>query len=237
MASLSDAMYATNALQMRGDVNQPLKMPIMSAAGANMATCPTPEGMETPSVWSSWKTGGSDRVPANYPCAMEQQCGGGSECGRSLVLRENSIWGDVTGSADGSGYVTTNWLPPAVPAARLGFCWISRRVVPVMSLDTNDTGEAVKTVNNQLYLCDKQYAEGSVSQLFLDGKPLLHYWTGRPFLFKTEQTPFLYMVPNAIMVKTGGSKYRVDVISVDQRGQGCCSGITSANGCADCLGY
>jgi len=235
MASLSDAMYSPNAYQMRGDVSQPLKMPVISCAGANMATCPSPEGMEQQNVWSTWRTGGSDRVPANYPCSNNGQiCASSKEsCGRSLILRENSIWGDVTGSADGSGYVTTNWLSPAVPAVRLGFCWISRKVVPVVAAAEG----GVKTIDNQLYLCDKEYAQGSVSQLFLDGQPLLHYWTGRPFLFKTEQTPFLYMVPNAIMVKTGGVKYRVDIVSADQRGEGCCSHNAGGNSCADCLGY
>lgn len=255
MASLSDAMYSTT--QMIGDLNKPLQMPVISDAyaGRGMATCPVPEGMEQQSVWSTWRTGGSDRTPANYPCsnngaicpstgsALEDcknsptptpSCGPAGcdqACGRSLVLRENSIWGDVTGSADGTGYVTTNWLPPNVPAVRLGMCWISRKVVPVVRAED----PIIQSNNGQVYLCDKQYEAGSVSQLFLDGKPLLRYWSGVPFLFKSEQTPFVYMVPNAIWVKTGGAKYRLDTVSADQKGEGCgCGGFGQ---CADCLGY
>jgi len=265
MASLSDAMYFTNAYQMRGDLTKPLQMPVISAAyaGHGMATSRVPEGMEQNNVWSTWRTGGSDRVPANYPCsnngavcpstgASLEDCknsstvtspagadGEGQACGRSLVLRENSIWGDQMGSADGTGYVTTNWLPPSVPKVRLGFCWISRKVVPVLSSDSklpagsrrlSDDSPAVQGPDGQVFLYD--YAPGSVSQLFLDDKPLLRYWSGVPFLFKSEQTPFVYMVPNAIWVKTGGAKYRLDVVSAAQRGEGCDCGS-----CADCLGY
>jgi len=232
MASLSDSMYST--AQMIGDLNKPLQMPVISDAysGRGMATCPVPEGMEQQSVWSTWRTGGSDRTPADYPCsnngsicpstgaALQNSCppaGCDQACGRSLVLRENSIWGDVVGSADGTGYVTTNWLPPNVPAVRLGLCWISRRVVPVVADADNESG-IVHAADGQVYLCDKKYAPGSVSQLFLDGKPLLRYWSGVPFMFKSEQTPFVYMVPNSIWVKTGGAKYRLDTVSAAQRG-------------------
>jgi hypothetical protein len=265
MASLSDAMYFTNAYQMRGDLNKPLQMPAISDAysGRGMATCPVPEGMEQQSVWSTWRTGGSDRTPANYPCSnngavcpstganledcknsptVECPAGCDQACGRSLVLRENSIWGDQTGSADGTGYVTTNWLPPSVPKVRLGFCWISRKVVPVISRDKLPAGAKAKPNSpivqgddGQAYLFDDEHAPGSVSQLFLDNKPLLRYWNGVPFLFKSEQTPFVYMVPNAIWVKTGGAKYRLDIMSADERGEGCgCGGVGM---CADCLGY
>lgn len=197
---------------MVGDLSKPLQMPVMTLD----QTCvgrPQPEGMENPSVWSTWRTGGSDREPAQYPCSLDQRpvCPGetAQQCGKSLVLRENSVWPRVVGSADGTGYVTTQWLPPNVPYAQLGFCTVSRKVV-----DTPATQEA-------------GHAPGSVSQLFMDDQPLLHYWDGAPFLFRTKQTPFIYMVPNAIWVKTGGSKYRVDVVSAKQRG----------DGCGDCIGY
>lgn len=246
MASLADGLYSTNAYQMRGDLSQPLKVSVISdvygkssaAGGVGMATRPVPEGMEQTNVWSSWKTGGSDRVPADYPCSNSGQlCASGNStvqpCGqRSMILRENSVWGDVVGSADGTGYVTTNWLPPSTPAARLGFCWISRKVVETGP--TNGEEMIEKTVGGKkvTILNDQKYSPGSVSQLFIDDKPLLRYWSGVPFLFKSEQTPFVYMVPNAIWVKTGGAKYRLDTVSAQDRGEGCACGW-----CGECIGY
>lgn len=94
---ISDGLYSTYAQQMRGDLSKPMQGPVISPF-SDTAMCPTPNGMEQQSVWSSWRTGGSDRVGSDYPCALEKpNCGlDGSECGRSLVLRENSIWGGIT---------------------------------------------------------------------------------------------------------------------------------------------
>lgn len=216
MATISDGMYnsAGNLVQIRGDSTKACLTPtIVGFSDTQLA--PQPEGMEQRSVWSSYLTGGSDRAGANYPCAFGsgQLCQQGlqptscdlvckptlpNECGKSLKHRENSVWPAVTGSAGGDGYVTTNWLSPNQPFARLGQCWVSRAV-----LDNNP----------------------NISQLYIDGKIAVHYFSkgaGQPFLFKTPQTLFIYMVPNAIMVRaSGGLSYRVDTSTADQQGQSC----------------
>lgn len=210
MASISDGLYTAggNLMQMRFDLSKPLALPVMTTTSADNALCRVPEGMEQLNVWSSWRTGGNDKGPSNYPCAFDdgKMCAqqNGQECGRSLILRENSIWPQVTGSADGTGYTTTALLPPNMPHVQLGFCVISRKAIPVF-----------KDIDGTVY---KNY---EISQLFLDGVPLLNYFSGKPFFFKTVDTPFLYMVPNAIMVKVSGMSYRVDTVSSTDRSCTC----------------
>jgi hypothetical protein len=214
MASISDGLYSTNAYQMR----LPQKMAGTKREQTKGPEGPEgPEGMEQQSVWSTWRTGGSDRVGADYPCSNDGRIcavSNAAACGRSLVLRENSVWGDVVGSADGTGYLTTNWLPPSVPKARLGFSWVSRKVVPVRSAPDASVGapKILQDKDGQITLNSAEYAPGEVSQLFLDDKPLLHSCSGMPFLFKSEQTPFIFMVPNSIRVKTGGAEYSLDTV-------------------------
>lgn len=136
MASISDSLYTAggNLMQMRGDLTKPLSMPVLNYNWPVTETERVPEGMEDRSVWSSTRTGGNVNGPSNYPCAFseDQFCAKnyGQECGRSLVMRENSIWPQVTGSADGSGYRTTALLPPSMPYIQLGFCIVSRKAIP-----------------------------------------------------------------------------------------------------------
>ena len=215
MASISDAMYSQYAQQMIGDLSRPLEMPVMLPF-SNTALKPVPDGMEPNELWSTWRTGGSTREPADYPCALQQaNCGlscpgnGGQPCGKSLVLRENSIWPGTISSADSTGYVTTTWLPPGTPSTRIGFCTVSRRALKSVDLDAVRCGPSVGcgckvNCNVDAKNCDAanrpppvsdQYKEPyAVSQLFLDNRPLLHYWSGQPFLFRSESTPFIYMV-------------------------------------------
>lgn len=206
MATISDGLYqaAGKLAQIRGDSSRACQVPAMTSA--NMQLRPQPEGMEATNVWSSWRTGGSDRAPANYPCALGnggvcQNQGAGStvptasnHCGKSLVLRETSMWADVTGSADGTGYRTTNWLSVDQPRARIGECWASRAPVK---------------------------GRVGVSRLYLDGKPAVHYFQGTPFLFRTGDTVFIYMVPNAIMARVNGLSFRVDSSSAAQQHDTC----------------
>lgn len=96
-----------------------------------------------------------------------------------------------------------------------------------VSCETQSCADKPGVIRSATDLEASAYPPYSISQLFMDEKPLLHYWTGQPFYFRTEQTPFLYLVPNAIMVKTGGATYRVSTVSAAQE----------SGSCADCTGY
>lgn len=200
MATISDSMYntASGLVQTRGDLGQACKVLSSPVPGATVTqSCRQFEGMEEMSLWSTWKRGGSDRLAVDYPCVLEQGAcpsGGPQACGKSLVQRENTARSEVFSSSDGTGYTTAAWLSCDHPIARLGKCYVSRS--PVKDNVT-------------------------VSQLFLDGKPALNYFKGTPFLFHTYQTPFIYMVPNAIMVRVSGLDYRVDIITAAQAGNTC----------------
>lgn len=197
MAAISDALYnaSANLVQMRGQNAN--AGPVITGA-YNTEYFRSPSGMDPKSVWSTWTRSGSDRNPADYPCALGNGAcpgDGPQTCGRSLKMRDNSQYNIITESADGTGYLTTNWLPPtATHAVQIGFCRVSRKVLP---------------------------DQPRISQLYIDDKPALHYFQGGPFLFKTEQTPFIYMVPNAIMARVSGLSFRINNFTADQVGDSC----------------
>ena len=200
MAAISDSLYNTSGdlVQTRGDLSRANEGMVMSPF-SNTELFPSAEGMDAHAAWSSWRSNGSGHLPSNYPCVLANGgvCSNNrqQECGKSLTLRENSAWTSVFGSADGTGYVTTQWLPPnATFSARIGDCYVSRETV---------SGKPM------------------ISQLYLNGKVAIQFNNGQPFFFKTEQTPFIYMVPNAIMARVSGLSYRIDTVWAGQVGQSC----------------
>ena len=259
MATLSDGVYSTYSQQVRGNPQQNRGGTGVITPFFNQELLPSPSGIEEKSVWSSWskkagqiyhlfstflkkknpETGGSDRVPANYPCALNEManCGmTGPDCGKSLILRENSVWPQVVSTADGTGYQTTTFLPPNQPFTTLGFGIVSRKAIKDFNPNKltcgpgigcgckNDAGcKKCKVTPRESETIHPPY---SVSQLFLNSEPLLHYWTGRPFFFKTDQTVFMYMIPNGLIAKTGSGSYRVSVLSASQEQESCvnCTG-------------
>lgn len=199
MATFSDALYSASSSMTQLRFPQVANRGVMMTPESNqMEQNYSSVGMDERAAWSSWRTGGSDRLPADYPCAFNGTgCPnpGPQQCSKSLIMRENTSCSAVTSSADGTGYLTTNWLPPhAKCSVKIGWCNVSR--APLAS-------------------------NPAISQLFLDGKPAVFYWRGNPFLFHTEQTPFIYLVPNAIMVRVSGISYRVDTVSAAQVGDTC----------------
>lgn len=195
MASISDAMYSPSAQLNQVRWLPSTCVPIETPLGDTYQHCRNPVGMDDGAQWMSVR-GISDRVPADYPCVLSKGgvCPGTGpqECGKSLRLRENTVWGSIFSSADGTGYVTSTILTPTNPRTRLGNCWVSR--VPV---------------------------KPGVSQLFIDDKPGLYYNDGGAFLFYDYQSPFVYMLPNALMARVSGLNYRVDIVTAAQQGQGC----------------
>lgn len=197
MATLSDAMYSPSAQLTQVRWTPATCVPIANAQGASQQQCRNPVGMDAPVMWSSaW--GASDRVPADYPCVLSKggvcPSTGPQECGKSQRLRENTVWGSIFSSVDGTGYSTVATLTQRQPRARLGNCWVSRvEVAP------------------------------GVAQLYIDNKPALYYNGGGPFLFHSNQSPFVYMMPNALMAKVSGMAYHVDIVSAAQQD------------CQDCL--
>lgn len=196
MASLSDAMYTPSAQLTQVRFQPATCVPIASPMGASFQHCANPVGMDATNLWATF-VGGSDRVPADYPCTLQQgACPSTApqECGKSLRLRENTVWGSIFSSADGTGYVTSTVLTPMHTRARLGNCWASR----------------VPLANNP-----------TVSQLFIDDKPALYWNGGGLFLFHSNQSPFVYMVPNALMARVSGLSFHVDISTAAQQGLGC----------------
>ncbi len=201
MATISDSLYNTSAglTQTIGNVNLACKVPVLGQGGG-ARSCAAPEGMEQNSEWAAINRAQENRVGSSYPCALEQGVcpqAQGQVCGKSLLMRENSSLAGVVSSADGTGYVTMAWLAPGAKPTQLGKCQVSRA-------------------------CDPK--NPGVSLLFLDGKPAVNYFLGGQFKFYTSQTLFVYMVPNAIMVRVSGLDYRVDIITAAEAGNACWQG-------------
>lgn len=257
-APLSDATYGQSGQlwQYRGDKSRPLETPVVVRDNSwNTAILPVPEGMESITQWSYVPMQQSGRVLpeyGNFPCALADitsttptvpvsSCFSGcgpyscnTACANDATdfrLRDAKCgMGSAAdfSSASGTGYTTMNSLSPAITSARLGFSVISR-----IPLTCFNNAEMLKSmgVNPKT---GKPWKSGEISQLFLDNKPLLYYFSscdansesgiglaGKPFLFHTDDTVFVFMVPNAIMARTQSGTYRVDIMTEQQRQQTC----------------